>query len=392
MADDMFSRRASPDFTSNRQAAALDDLRSRGIPILDLTLSNPTEAGFVYPPSLLGPLAAAASLRYAPDPLGLITARQAVSGDYARRGLHVPPGQIVLTASSSEAYSFLFKLLCDPGDEVLVPVPSYPLFEHLTRLENVRAVTYPLEYHGRWSIDLSALHQAVTHRTRAVLLVSPNNPTGSFVTAAELHAMAAVCREHDLALIGDEVFADYAFDDGRRFPCVLDQAEAVAFSLGGLSKSAGLPQLKLGWIASGGPASPLHESLTRLELIADTYLSVSTPVQHAAAALLSGGGVIREQVRQRCRGNRETLRRLLARTPDVDLLHADGGWSAVLRVPATRSEEQLALELLEQDHVLVHPGYFFDFDAAAFVVISLLPAPDDFAQGVSRLLSRASLA
>lgn len=391
MVNGMFSRRASPDFTANRQAAALAGLRSRGIPILDLTLSNPTEAGLVYRESLLAPLAGSASLRYAPDPLGLPAAREAVSREYARRGLDVRPDRVVLTASSSEAYSFLFKLLCDPDDEVLVPVPSYPLFEHLTRLEHVRVVSYPLEYHGRWSIDVAALHRAVTARTRAVLVVSPNNPTGSFVSAAELQRLAEIGRQHDLALIADEVFADYAFE-ARHFPGVLEQTEALAFSLGGLSKSAGLPQLKLGWIAAGGPPAAVHESLTRLELISDTYLSVSTPVQHAAAALLAAGAEVREQVRQRCRENRDTLTKMLARTPDVDLLHADGGWYAVLRVPATRGEEQLALELLEHDHVLVHPGYFFDFGAGAFVIISLLPPPHDFEQGVSRVLARASLA
>jgi alanine-synthesizing transaminase len=387
----MFSRRASPDFTSNRQAAALDELRARGAPVIDLTLSNPTEAGFAYPESLLAPLADPASLRYEPTPLGLPRAKEAVVREYARRGIHVGADRILLTASSSEAYSFLFKLLCDPDDEVLVPVPSYPLFEHLTRLENVRVVTYPLEYHGRWSIDLSALRRAVTLRTRAVLIVSPNNPTGSFVGADELQALAETCAARDLALIADEVFADYAFDEGRPYPGVLDQAEALAFSLGGLSKSAALPQLKLGWIAVGGPATPVRESLTRLELICDTYLSVSTPVQHAAASLLAAGAGIRGQVRQRCRTNLDILKRLLVRTPDVDLLHADGGWYAVLRVPATRDEEQLALELLQYDRVLVHPGYFFDFGPGAFVIISLLPVPDHFTQGVSRVLSRVTL-
>jgi alanine-synthesizing transaminase len=387
----MFSRRASPDFTPNRQAAALAELESRGTRVLDLTQSNPTAAGFVYPDTLLLPLARPASLRYEPSAAGLFEAREAVCREYARRAIGVSPGNVLLTASSSEAYSFLFKLLCDPGDEVLVPVPSYPLFEHLTRLEHVRVVTYPLEYHGRWSIDLSALQRAVTARTRAVLVVSPNNPTGSFVSAAELQALSRVCAEHTLALIGDEVFADYAFEEGSRGPGVLQQEGALAFSLGGLSKSAGLPQVKLGWIAAGGPGRLVTESLTRLELICDTYLSVSTPVQQAAASLLAAGAEVRDQIRRRCSENLETLKRRLRHVSDIDLLHADGGWYGVLRVPATRSEEQLALELLLEDHVLVHPGYFFDFATEAFIVVSLLPIPQDFSEGVGRLLARASL-
>lgn len=392
MVDGMFSNRASPDFTPNRQAAALAELLTRGVSIIDLTLSNPTEAGLVYPDSLLVPLSASESLRYEPSPLGLCDAREAVSREYARRGSIALAHRILLTASSSEAYSFLFKLLCDPGDEVLVPVPSYPLFEHLTRLEHVRSTPYPLEYHGRWSIDLSALRRAVSARTRAVIVVSPNNPTGSFVSGPELEALSSICTEHDLALVGDEVFADYAFDGAEPGPSVLQQESALAFSLGGLSKSAGLPQVKLGWIAAGGPHSLVAESVTRLELISDTYLSVSTPVQRAAASLLAGGSALREQIRQRCAANRQALARMLRAAADVDLLHADGGWYAVLRVPSTRSEEQLALELLEQDHVLVHPGYFFDFATESFVVVSLLPQADLFNDGVGRLLSRVSLA
>jgi alanine-synthesizing transaminase len=390
MATIMFSTRASLDFTLNRQAEALEQFRARGTLVIDLTQSNPTEAAFVYPEALLAPLSQAASLRYEPTALGLPQARQAISDEYARRGIVVPPDRIALTASSSEAYSFLFKLLCESGDEVLVPVPSYPLFEHLTRLDGVRAVTYPLEYHGRWSIDVGAVRAAITPRTRAVLIVSPNNPTGSFVSSTELNELSLTCAQHDLALIGDEVFADYAFSGGG--PGVLEQTAALAFSLGGLSKSAGLPQVKLGWIAVGGPRSPVAESLRRLELICDTYLSVSTPVQHAAAPLLAAAPAIREQIKLRCLRNRETLTDRLRRAPDIDLLQAEGGWYAVLRVAAIQSEEELALELLLHDHVLVHPGYFFDFNTEAFIVISLLPPPDDFNQGVDRLISRASVA
>ncbi len=387
----MFSTRASLDLTPNRQAAALSELLARGTPIIDLTLSNPTEAGFTYPESLLVPLGNPAALRYEPSPLGLPVAREAVSREYSRRGVTMPPNRIVLTASTSEAYSLLFKLLCDPGDEVLVPVPSYPLFEHLARLDAVRLVTYPLEYHGRWSIDVAALGRLVSSRTRVVLVVSPNNPTGSFISRDELDALSMSCAEHDMALVGDEVFADYAFDGERPGPSVVDQRAALAFSLGGLSKAAGLPQVKLGWMAVGGPVHHADASTTRLELICDTYLSVSTPIQHATASLLHEAPVIREQIRQRTGRNRETLKQFVSQAADIDLLHAEGGWYAVLRVPATRSEEQLALELLREDHVFVHPGYFFDFPREAFLVVSLLAQPEDFTHGVRRLIARATL-
>jgi aspartate/methionine/tyrosine aminotransferase len=385
----MFSHRVPADLSPTRYAAALADMQARAIPIVDLTAANPTIAGFEYPESLLAPLADPAALRYDPHPFGGTRARGAVSSDYARRGHHVMADQVVLTASTSEAYSLLFKLLCDPGDEVLVPVPSYPLFDHLTRLDGVRTVSYPLDYHGRWSIDLDALERAVSPGAKAVLVVSPNNPTGTFISHGELNAVSALCARHGLALIGDEVFADYTFDGRSTGPSVIDQRQALAFSLGGLSKSAGLPQLKLGWIAMAGPAESVEETTTRLELICDTYLSVGTPVQHAAPRLIEGGAAVREQVSARVRTNHDALRTRLRATPEIELLDADGGWYAVLRVPATIGEERLALELLLHDRVLVHPGYFFDFPHEAFLVVSLLPAPEEFADGLSRVIGRA---
>jgi aspartate/methionine/tyrosine aminotransferase len=386
----MFSNRAPADLSPTRYARALAELEARGAPILDLTLANPTAAEFTYPESLLAPLAAPAGLRYEPRPFGLESAREAVASEYARRGVVVPADRVVLTASTSEAYSLLFKLLCDPGDEVLVPVPSYPLFEHLTRLDAVRFVTYPLEYHGRWTIDLAAVRNAITSRTRAVLLVSPNNPTGSFVSNGELGELSSLCARAALALIGDEVFADYVFAGTTGGPSVVSQDEALAFALGGLSKSAGLPQLKLGWFAIAGPTHLVHETISRLELICDTYLSVSTPVQQAASALLATAPVMRDQIAGRVSKNRARLQEMLLRTPEIELLNADGGWYAVLRVPATVGEEQLALDLLLTDHVLVHPGYFFDFAYEAFLVVSLLPPPDRFADGITRLIARAT--
>jgi alanine-synthesizing transaminase len=387
----VFSARLPPSLTVNHLTRTLATLRAQEVAILDLTETNPTRVGLDYPPALLAPLADPGSLAYAPTPRGLTSAREAIAIDYVRHGLDVDPSRIYLTASTSEAYSLLFKLLCDPGDEVLVPRPSYPLFEHLTMLDGVRAVPYALEYHGVWSIDLDSLRAAITPRARAVLVVSPNNPTGSMLKACELDAIAALCDQHDLALIGDEVFAEYVFNGTPRDAVsVLTQERALTFGLGGLSKSAGLPQLKLGWMAMKGPAARLAEAADRLDLICDTYLSVATPVQRAAAALIEQGTVVRARIQARIEANRRALQRALAQAPGCTLLHLEAGWSAVVRVPAISSEETLVLDLLTRDHVLVSPGYFYDFPREAYLVVSLLPDPDVFGTGIDRMLARAS--
>lgn len=374
----------------NATTRALQELQRRGVPIIDLTNSNPTTVGLSYPADLLQPLASPAALRYDPQPLGMWSAREAVSEDFARRGLNVPPERVVLTASTSEAYSWLFKLLCDPGDAVLVPQPSYPLFEHLTELESVVARPYRLEYHGTWRIDLEQLRQAAAGDVRAVLVVTPNNPTGSFLHRDDLAVLDRLCADRDLLLIGDEVFADFVLDDQEGRVSVLDAREATVCSLGGLSKSIGLPQVKLGWIGFGGPSQRVDRLMTVLELIADTYLSVSTPVQLALPQLFASGGAIRTQIQQRIARNLHVLRRYAAKTPSISLLPVDGGWSAVLRVPAYESEEAMVLELLTRDHVLVHPGYFFDFEREAFLVVSLLVEPSAFDAGVERVLARVT--
>lgn len=385
----MFSSRLPASLAPNALALALARLRAAGVTILDLTESNPTRVGLRYPPDLLAELAAPSALVYEPQPFGLPVAQRAVAGEVARRGSSISAERIVLTASTSEAYSVLFKLLCDPGDVVLVPRPSYPLFEYLTRLDDVVAAPYSLEYHGRWTLDVDALAESMPPRARAVLVVNPNNPTGSFLGAGELAALAGLCRERSLALIGDEVFADYRLDlEAPRAPSVLDRAEALTFGLGGLSKSVGLPQLKVAWIAAGGPAPLVEPALARLELICDTYLSVATPVQQALPGLLARGDAVRAQIAGRIRANLEELRRQVAAAPSCGVLRAEGGWYAVVQVPHTRSEEALVLDLLEHDGVLVHPGYFFDFPREAFLVVSLLPEPIDFAEGVRRLLAR----
>jgi aspartate/methionine/tyrosine aminotransferase len=385
----MFSSRVPARLESNRLSRALDGARSAGRGLIDLTLTNPTRAGLGYPAETLAALSEPAALTYSPEPFGLRTAREAVAADYRRRGLAVDAGRIVLTASTSEAYSMLFKLLCAPaGDAVQVPVPSYPLFEHLSRLDGVATVPYRLDYHEGWSVDLASIDDGWRGNIRAVLAVSPNNPTGSVLSGVELDALAARCADREAALVIDEVFADYPLSCPPPIRNVASRREALTFRLGGLSKSAALPQVKLGWIAVDGPEPIVEEALARLELVCDTYLSVSTPVQVAAPALIAGGAAVREQLQARIRGNDAALRSLAREYPAVTVLRAEAGWSAVLRVPAYGSEEEIALDLLERDGVVVHPGYFFDFPHEAFLVISLLPPADRFLDGVRRLLER----
>jgi alanine-synthesizing transaminase len=384
----MFSGRIPSSLESNRLTRTLARLRSEGTRIIDLTESNPTRAGLAYPTDLLAPLAHPRGLAYRPEALGMLDARRAVCEDFARRGVIASPDHVALTASTSEAYSLLFKLLCDPGDEVLVPQPSYPLFEHLTRLDAVAAVPYRLEYHGRWSIDHPSVERALTPRTRALLLVNPNNPTGNYVTAADLDALAALCAQRDIAIISDEVFADYDLqsDAGAPRGVLAERDDVLGFTLGGLSKSIGLPQAKLGWIVVSGSEAAVRAALPRLELACDTYLSVSTPVQLAARELLDRGSDVRRQIHQRVRTNLARCATLVSSQPACTLLHAEGGWYGVIQVPTLGPEEDLMLTLLANRSVLVHPGYFFDFPRESFLIVSLLTPDEVFAEGVSRLL------
>jgi len=381
----MLSRRLPLHADLNALTRALGARRAGGLPVIDLTESNPTRAGFAYPADLLSELASEAALRYEPQPLGMPAAREAVARDQARRGVTIDPDRIILTASTSEAYAWLFKLLCDAGDTVLVPRPSYPLFEHLTQLEGVHAFPFTLEYHGRWEIDFATM-QSAPEQARAVILVSPNNPTGSYITARELERVLALRRDRGWALIVDEVFADYALDAEAPLTDIAARADVPAFTLGGLSKTAGLPQLKLGWIVAGGPSEACTAALAGLELIADSFLSVNTPVQVAAGDLLERGDAIRAQIHDRVRANLSALRRNAQLFPACDVLRAEGGWSAVIRVPAMLTEEQLILELLNREGILAHPGYFFDFPREAFVIVSLLPSLDVFRDATARLL------
>jgi aspartate/methionine/tyrosine aminotransferase len=382
----MFSARVPTDLSQNDLSRKIAQLRSRGVRLLDLTESNPTNVGLDYPPELLEPLAAPECLRYEPRPFGLREAREAVARLYGTGS--IPAGRVILTASTSEAYSFLFKLLCAPGDEVLVPVPSYPLFDYLTRLDAVSPRSYNLDYHGTWFIDLPSLERGLNDRTRAILIVSPNNPTGSLVRRSDLEAVSGLAAERSIALIGDEVFSDYLLQPAADGCSILSQDSALTFCLGGLSKSVGLPQLKLAWMVAAGPPELVHEALDRLEVICDSYLSVSTPVQHAAGRLLAAGKPVRAAIADRLGKNLDWLGRATDGSA-CSVLRVEGGWSAVLHVPATRPEEQLVVDLLEQDEVIVHPGYFFDFPREAYLVVSLLTPPDAFREGASRLIARA---
>jgi len=386
----VFSSRTPHDLALNPLARALAAERARGLEILDLTETNPTRVGLRQPESLLRSLADPASLAYDPHPLGHVSARDAIACDYARRGRTVDPASVLVTASTSEAYGFLFKLLCDAGDEVAVPQPSYPLFEHLARLESVNAVPYLLESSdGAWAIDRASLRRAVGPRTRAVLVVSPNNPTGSMLTADDLAALVECAASADAALIGDEVFADYVLRPSRRKTAsVLDQDHVLAFALGGLSKSVGLPQLKMAWTAVAGPEAVVREAIERLSFVGDTVLSVGTPVQRAAHALLEDGAALRRSIHDRLERNLSALEQTCAETRVATLLPVEGGWSAVLRLPEHADEEALVLDLLRRGSVLVHPGYFFDFAEGAHLVISLLPMPDVFDRAVACLCER----
>ena len=382
----MFSSRLNWSLRPNRLSALLEEKRQAGAPVLDLTESNPTRAGFAYPQAeILAALADAQGLRYHPSPRGLDNAREAVAGYYRERGTAVQPTDILLTASTSEAYAYLFKLLANPGDEILAPRPSYPLFEFLANLESVNVRQYPLRYDGAWHIDFDALEQSITPRTRAIVVVNPNNPTGSFLKRAELHRLEALAAERGLAILADEVFRDYALGaEADRILTLAGDRRALTFSMSGLSKIAGLPQMKLGWIVASGPHS--DQAMDALELIADTYLSVSTPVQVALPRLLALSNDIMEQIRRRTALNLAHLRETMHGS-SATVLRTEGGWYGVLQVPRTRSEEEWTLELLGQSNVLVQPGFFFDFDAEAFLVVSLLPEFAIFTEGISRLLS-----
>jgi alanine-synthesizing transaminase len=382
----VLSSRTFHDPTPNALTLALRAARESGRAILDLTVSNPTTAGIPYDTAeILRALSDSRSLTYEPAPFGLPSARETVARELSVRGAVVDPSRVVLTASTSEAYSFLFKVLCDAGDDVLVPQPSYPLFDHLAAFEGVRLVPYPLAYDGAWHVDVDALRRAVTPRARAILSVSPNNPTGSYVKKSELAAMASL----GLPIVSDEVFASYPLrEDRTRVWTALEASGVLVFAMGGLSKMAALPQMKLAWTVVGGPEAQVEEAMARMELVADSFLSVGAPVQHALPALLASRKVAVDAIMSRVRKSLDVARRAVTKDSAVTVLDVEGGWYATLRVPRTESDEAWALELLAKDSVSVHPGHFFDFPRDGHLIVSLLTPEDELAAGIARIVAR----
>lgn len=364
----------------------VEEQRQAGALLLDLTSTNPTEVFDDYPHGeIRQAYAHLEDFTYRPDPFGSKQARQAIADWYAQRGIPVSPEQLALTASTSEAYALLFKLLSNPGDEVLVPTPSYPLFEYLARLESIEIVPYRLLYDGSWFIDFASLQAAISERTRAVVIVNPNNPTGSFLKDQETAMLLEIAQEHNLPIIADEVFMDYSFAGaGDRRRTLIGCDRALSFSLGGLSKSAGMPQMKLAWIAVNGEAGIRADVLSGLELLLDTYLPVATPVQNALGNLLEIGDGIARRITRRMERNRAALEDILRGSP-IHTLHAEGGWSAMLQLPNLRTEDAWMTELITRQHVLVQPGYFFDMPSEPYAVASLLTPEDVFAEGIERL-------
>ena len=398
----MFSRRTNWPRTPNRFTTAVEKQCASGRGVLDLTASNPTTIGLQYSSeAILSALTNAQSLKYTPDPKGLRVARETVADYYRERGTPVDPERIILTTSTSEAYTFVFRLLCEPGDETLVAAPSYPLFEILADLQDVRLKSYPLFYDHGWHIDLHALANAISERTRAAMVVHPNNPTGSYVKPAEAEQLYALCSQKQMAIVADEVFLDFAhrFDSQPTFASVWQGSstrvhgsktratEALTFTLSGLSKIAGLPQMKFAWIVVSGPEDLVSDAVARLEIIADTYLSMNAPIQLAAAALFETRHDFQRQLMQRISKNLAELDGQLSAQQVCTRLEIEGGWYAILRVPVTRSDEDLAIELLEKHSVLVHPGHFYDFSSDGYLVLSLIAPEEEFREGVRRLIS-----
>jgi alanine-synthesizing transaminase len=382
----MFSRRTDWKLTPNRFTQVQQELLAEGREMLDLTISNPTRAGLQYDAkAVLDALVDPTAMDYDPQPKGLRSAREAVAGYYVERNADVDPESIILTTSTSEGYSYAFRLLCNADDEILVPKPSYPLFEFLADLQDVTLAPYPLLYDHGWQIDFPSLSKAVTNRTRAVVVVHPNNPTGSFVADEERAALNKFCRERNLALIVDEVFLDYAHDGVGRPTFSVNQG-VLTFTLSGVSKISGLPQMKLAWIVTSGPEQAVSAALARLEVIADTYLSMSAPIQLAAPALLDQRHPIQALLRDRARLNLGRLDRELVKQKSCRRLKVEGGWYVVLRVPVTQSDEDLAIEILRQRSVLVHPGHFYDFPSDGYLILSLITPPENFRQGIARVL------
>ena len=394
----MFSERTNWKLAQNRFTEALEGARAGGAKILDLTASNPTRVGLEYDSqTIVAALGSARALDYDAQAKGLVHAREAVAGYYRDRSGHgerdvasnvsteVDAERIILTTSTSEGYSYVFRLLCNAGDELLVPKPSYPLFEFLGDLQDVKLVPYPLIYDHGWQMDFPSMEKAVTARTRGVVVVHPNNPTGSYVQAGEVELLNSFCRAHGLAVIVDEVFLDFRLAE-TGYASFAGNRDVLTFTLSGLSKISALPQMKVAWVVTGGPKEEAAAAMARLEVIADTYLSMNAPIQWAVPTLLEQRKSIQRQLLERVRANLAELDRQLAGQKACERLRVEGGWYAALRVPVTRSDEELAIELVGEEAVVVHPGHFYDFPRDGYLVLSLITPEAEFAEGMSRTL------
>lgn len=384
-----FSRRTSWHRQQNNLTTLYERLLSEGRPVSDLTISNPTKCGFDYS-SVVQQNISAPSLIYNPDPRGLLSARQAVSRYYHEKIITVDPQNIFLTSGSSEGYSHIFKLLCNPGDTVLVPRPSYPLFDYLAELNDVHLTYYNLNYDGEWGIDVDTISSALNEShtpVRAIIFVNPHNPTGMFLKHNEYQSIKDIALRHDLALIVDEVFIDFPFrDDERRLCSIVDEKDLLIFTINGISKSFGLPQMKIGWIVVGGAAGMVAEAAARLEIICDTFLSVNIPIQTLMPALIEGAGVIRQQILGRIISNHNFLIDAVGNHHSCTVLGAEGGWYGILRVPSIKTDERWSLELLENKGIYVQPGYFFDFSVEGYLVVSLLSDPQTFQKSIPTIV------
>lgn len=383
----MFSDRTNWNMDSNRLSRALTEHRAAGKSLLDLTTSNPTECGFHFDQQgILRTLANPAAFHYEPDPKGLLVARKAVAAYYASRGDSISADNLILTTSTSEAYSFVFRALCNPGDEILIPAPSYPLFNFLADIQDVKLVRYPLIYDHGWQIDFHAIQQAITSRSRGIIVVNPNNPTGHFCRPEDLARLNQICMASRMAVIADEVFLDFALSS-QQPPSFASNSGPLTFTMSGLSKISGLAQMKIAWIITTGPAELESQALARLEVIADTFLSISTPLQLATSAFLEMRRGFQDQLLARVRKNLAELDQQLVARKSCSRLEVEGGWYAVLRVPATRPDEDFAIELLTTKGVYVHPGHFYDFPAGGYLIVSLITPEREFARGLELLLS-----
>lgn len=383
----MYSDRTNWNLETNRLSEALSRHHAAKKRLIDLSASNPTDCGFHYnQKAILKALSQPAALRYEPNPRGLLAPRRAVANYHAPNGKIVAAEDVFLTTGTSEAYGFILRLLCNPGDEILVPEPSYPLLNFLAEIQDVKLVRYPLIYDHGWQIDFHGLELAITSHTRAVVVVNPNNPTGNFAKESEKARLNEICSARQMAIIADEVFLDFPLGAVRPLSFATN-TETLTFTMSGASKICGLPQMKTSWFITGGPEELKSEALARMEVIADTYLSMSTPVQLAIPTFLQQRGGFQKQVMARVRGNLKELDRQLSRQKACGRLEVEGGWNAVLRVPATHSDENVAIALLAEKGVYLHPGHFYDFPSDGFMIVSLITPEKKFAEGIERVLS-----